>query len=139
MDYSVFLNLHVTAVIVWTVSMLAISVSISASAGYEHSTSGAGFAWMRWANQYITTPFMVLTWILGITLAIKGAWFGANWLSAKLIFVVALSAAHGTQTKTLRTLVSAPQTRISILVRLFPVIIVFCGLIIISLALTKPF
>ena len=82
---------------------------------------------------------MVLAWILGITLAVKGAWFGAGWLSAKLVFVVALSAVHGVQTKTLRKLAAFPQTKISVMVRLFPVIVVVCGLVIVALALTKPF
>src|SRR3954471_11449981 len=98
MDYTIFLNLHVTAVILWVISMLLISVSLAASAGYRRSGT-VGFARLRQINLYVTTPFMVLTWILGVTLAIKGAWFGAGWLSAKLFFVVVLSAIHGMQTK----------------------------------------
>jgi putative membrane protein len=99
MDYSVYLNLHVTAVIVWVVSMLSISVLISASAGYGPSKSNVGFRRIEWANRFVTTPFMVLAWALGITLAIKGAWFGANWLSAKLIFVFVLSGPMGPRPK----------------------------------------
>jgi uncharacterized membrane protein len=139
MDYSIFLDLHVTAVIVWVVSMLVLSVSISASAGYGHSENSAGFNRLLWINRYVTTPFMALTWILGVTLAVKAGWFGASWLSAKLVFVVILSAVHGVQTKTLRKLTAQPKTEISIFVRLFPVIVVFCGLIIVWLVLTKPF
>jgi putative membrane protein len=139
MDYSIILNLHVTADIIWIVSMLVISISVAASVGYAPSADSVGFNRMRVVNRFITTPFMILAWILGITLAVKGAWFGANWLSAKLVFVLVLSAVHGVQTKTLRRLAASPETKISLIVRLFPVIVVLCGLIIVWLALTKPF
>jgi len=138
MNYSILLNLHVTADIVWVVSMLWISASIAASSGYEKSTNAAGFNRLKRVNRLITTPSMVLAWILGLTLAIEGAWFGSNWLSAKLIFVLILSAVHGVQTKTLRKLLMSPGTRISLVVRLSPVIVVLCGLLIVWLALTKP-
>lgn len=139
MDYAIILNLHVTADIVWIVSMLLISVSIAASVGYAPSADGSGFSRMRLLNRFVTTPFMVLAWVLGVTLAIKGGWFSENWLIVKLVFVLVLSAVHGVQTKTLRKLAASPQTRISLTVRLFPVIVVLCGLIIVWLALTKPF
>lgn len=119
--------------------MLVISISVAASVGYAPSADSVGFNRMRVVNRFITTPFMILAWILGITLAVKGAWFGANWLSAKLVFVLVLSAVHGVQTKTLRRLAASPETKISLIVRLFPVIVVLCGLIIVWLALTKPF
>ena len=43
----------------------------------------------------IMNPAMILTWILGLWLAVQGQWLGAPWFLAKLLLVVALSGAHG--------------------------------------------
>src|SRR5258708_19666239 len=44
---------------------------------------------------FIMTPAMALTWILGVVLMIQGHWLGANWFHAKFALVIALSAMHG--------------------------------------------
>ena len=46
-------------------------------------------------NRYVTTPALVLVWVLGLTLAHQGGWFAAGWLHAKIALVVLLSALHG--------------------------------------------
>lgn len=139
MDYLVLVMLHVTAVIIWVVSMMVVSILIAASADGKPSAHLAGLGRMRAINRYITAPFMVLAWVLGITLTVRGGWFGSDWLSVKLAFVLTLSAIHGVQSKTLRKWATLSEIKVALLVRLFPVIIVLCVLIVISLALTKPF
>ncbi|HUD28099.1 MAG TPA: protoporphyrinogen oxidase HemJ [Novosphingobium sp.] len=56
----------------------------------------------RWVDReaklrkIILTPSMILTWILGLLTAFAiGAFTGAGWLHAKLLFVVLLSGYHG--------------------------------------------
>jgi putative membrane protein len=49
----------------------------------------------RKLRNIIITPAMILVWILGITLATVGHWWGEHWLWAKLAVVVALSGYHG--------------------------------------------
>ena len=57
----------------------------------------------RWSRG-VTTPAMLLTWAFGLALALRGGWFSSLWLPAKLVFVVALSGLHGTQSGALRRL-----------------------------------
>ena len=66
----------------------------------------------RW-DQLVTTPAMLLVWALGLALALMGGWFRDGWLIAKLVFVVALSGAHGVQSAKLRRMsgcLPAPPT-----------------------------
>lgn len=49
---------------------------------------------LRW-NRCVTAPALVGVWLLGATLAQAGHWWQADWLDAKLVLVLALSAAHG--------------------------------------------
>ena len=44
---------------------------------------------------FIMTPAMALTWILGIALMIQGHWLGASWFHVKFVLVIAMSAMHG--------------------------------------------
>jgi putative membrane protein len=44
---------------------------------------------------FIMTPAMAVTWILGIVMLIQGQWLGAGWFHAKFVLVIALSAMHG--------------------------------------------
>lgn len=43
----------------------------------------------------IMNPAMIVTWVLGLTLAMTGDWFSQPWLHAKLALVLALSGFHG--------------------------------------------
>jgi putative membrane protein len=43
----------------------------------------------------ITTPAMIVTWLLGLWLAWSGGWYASGWLQAKVVLAVALSALHG--------------------------------------------
>jgi putative membrane protein len=43
----------------------------------------------------ITTPAMVVTWLLGLWLAWSGGWYASAWLQAKVVLAVALTALHG--------------------------------------------
>jgi putative membrane protein len=49
----------------------------------------------------ITTPAMIASWILGLTLAFSGVidWKADGWFHAKLALVVLLSAFHGALAK----------------------------------------
>ena len=43
----------------------------------------------------ITTPAMVVSWVLGLWLAWAGGSYLAGWLQAKVVLVLGLSALHG--------------------------------------------
>jgi len=48
----------------------------------------------RW-DRTITTPAMVLTWILGLAMALQTGWLAMPWLQVKLSLALALAASHG--------------------------------------------
>ena len=58
-------------------------------------------AMRRW-NGTVTTPAMVATWVVGITMVVWVGWWHEGWLWAKLVLVSGLTALHGSQSATLR-------------------------------------
>jgi putative membrane protein len=88
---------HIIAVISWMAGMLYLPrlfvYHCEAEPGSKQSET---FKTMeaRLLN-FIMTPAMAVTWILGITMLIQGHWLGAGWFHAKFVLVIALSAMHG--------------------------------------------
>ena len=92
--------LHVAAAFTFFAGVLGAAVFL---AGADAGPGGALRTMGRW-DQRVTTPAMLLVWVLGLTLALSGGCFKAPWLIAKLGFVVALSGLHGLQSAKLRRL-----------------------------------
>ncbi|VWB77629.1 hypothetical protein BLA14095_03570 [Burkholderia lata] len=86
---------HVVAVVTFVGGLLMLSVGVRIANLAVHR------AVRRW-DRTVTAPALALAWIAGIALALYGHWFGAAWLSVKLVVVVALSALHGILAGTLR-------------------------------------
>jgi putative membrane protein len=88
---------HIIAVISWMAGMLYLPRLLvyhcDAEPGSKQSET---FKTMeaRLLN-FIMTPAMAVTWILGIVMLIQGQWLGAGWFHAKFVLVIALSAMHG--------------------------------------------
>ncbi|HIH2746841.1 CopD family protein [Burkholderia aenigmatica] len=87
--------IHVVAVVTFVGGLLMLSVGVRIANLAVHR------AVRRW-DRTVTVPALALVWIAGIALALYGHWFGAAWLSVKLVVVVALSALHGILAGTLR-------------------------------------
>jgi putative membrane protein len=90
---------HVIAIIAWMAGLLYLPrlfvYHATSKIGSEQSET---FKVMeRRLLRYITTPAMLLSWVLGLILALSGAidWLRDGWFHAKLILVVALSAYSG--------------------------------------------
>jgi uncharacterized membrane protein len=91
----------------------------------------------RW-DRRVTLPAMLLTWALGIAMAMQGGWFSSPWLMIKLIIVSALSALHGVLSGTLRRLERDAAQPAAILLYAAPTTIL--GIVMIAiLVVTKPF
>ncbi|VWC09772.1 CopD family protein [Burkholderia lata] len=86
---------HVVAVVTFVGGLLMLSIGVRIANLAVHR------AVRRW-DRTVTAPALALVWIAGIALALYGHWFGAAWLSVKLVVVVALSALHGILAGTLR-------------------------------------
>jgi len=90
---------HVIAIIAWMAGLLYLPrlfvYHATSKMGSEQSET---FKVMeRRLLRYITTPAMLLSWVLGLILAFSGTidWSRDGWFHAKLILVVALSAYSG--------------------------------------------
>ena len=88
---------HIVAVIAWMAGMLNLprlfAYHCEAEPGSKQSETFK--AMERRLLKAIINPAMIATWLLGLWLMLTGSWFGAGWFYAKLILVVAMSAAHG--------------------------------------------
>lgn len=143
MLYLIVKALHVVAIVAWTGGMLLMALLL-ASLQLTHGPfvfPQALLVTLRRWDRRITTPAMVLVWVLGLALSLRGHWFGAAWLTAKLLLVLALSALHGIQVGTLRRYLIADGTRIapSAMLRFAPVGILLCITAIVVLVILKPY
>ncbi|PNG25392.1 protoporphyrinogen oxidase HemJ [Methylocella silvestris] len=87
---------HILAVIAWMAGMLYLPRLFVYHAGAAQGSELAKtFEIMeRRLIHAIMTPAMVIVWISGLTLAIKGEFLMAGWLHGKLALVILLSALH---------------------------------------------
>jgi protoporphyrinogen IX oxidase len=89
--------LHVIAVIAWMAGMLYLPrlfvYHCEAEAGSKQSET---FKVMeRRLLRAIINPAMVVTWVVGLWLAIESGHYRSGWMQAKFVLVLILSAAHG--------------------------------------------
>ncbi|WP_178130792.1 CopD family protein [Reyranella sp. CPCC 100927] len=141
MTYLLIKALHLAAVITWIGGMLVLSLlltSLSPTAGARSRDETRLINRARAWDGRVTTPAMLLVWILGLVMALDAKWFAAPWLWVKLIIVVMLSAVHGIQSGTLRRLANnRPQTPPAFLRFAAPLILAAITVIAI-LAIAKP-
>lgn len=90
--------LHIAAIVTWVSGLLLLAlltrVLATAPAPSLPQERRLMAAVGRW-DRAVTSPAMVLAWVLGISLAVHGGWFTSAWLAAKLVLVMTLSALHG--------------------------------------------
>lgn len=104
MDYLWLKVFHLIVVVTWLSGMVAVAILLSAYGSHPpHSATSLLEPVRKW-DRRVTTPAMILAWVLGISLAVRGHWFPQSWLIAKLIFVFLLSGLHGMLVGRLRRL-----------------------------------
>jgi protoporphyrinogen IX oxidase len=93
---------HIIAVIAWMAGMLYLPrLFVYHCAAAPGSVQSETFKVMeRRLLRAIINPAMIATWAFGLALAWLGpdsryGWFASGWLWAKIVLVLALSAAHG--------------------------------------------
>ena len=128
MYYGLIVHLHNAAMVVWIAAMVVAPLTIR----------GAGNAsTARRILRGVATPGLILTWLLGLWLAVQGEWFTQGWLHAKLVFVLALSALHGIALGRLRRM--TPGGAVPGVVRVLPWITLLLTAVAVWLAWGKPF
>ena len=88
---------HIIALIAWMAGMLYLPrLFVYHCLAEPGSKQSETFKLMeRRLLTAITTPAMVVTWLLGLWLAWSGGWYATAWLQAKVVLAVALTALHG--------------------------------------------
>lgn len=132
---------HVAAVVAWIVGSLFVSLFLLSSqpqdgdeAPKERKMLGALRRWTLW----VTTPAMVITWLIGLHLAITFGWFAMNWIWVKVGFALALSALLGVQSAALHRMVKGNLKRPPMIDLYAPFTVIACA-VIVTLVVVKPF
>ncbi len=94
---------------------------------------------LRKYDRTVTTAALAGAWIFGLWLIVGYVGFSEGWLHTKLLFVILLSALHGMQQGWMRRMQADPKLDPPAFVRLGMPIIIGSAVIIIALAVIKPF
>ena len=133
---------HVAAVIGWIGGMLVSSVFIAMHVTSPQPQAAGEPRMIEIATAWdwkVTTPAMLLTWALGMTMAVQAGWFSSRWLMVKLVLVFGLSALHGVQSGTLRRMARGANRSPPGFLRHSASAILMAIAAIAALAVVKPF
>ena len=89
--------LHIISVIAWMAGLLYLPrLFVYHAAVAPGSEQSETFKTMeRRLLKAIMTPAMIATWLFGLSLMFTGGWMAAGWLHAKLALVIAMTIMHG--------------------------------------------
>ena len=90
-------------------------------------------------RRIILTPAMLAVFALGLLLATVGQHWGSAWLHAKLAFVLALAGYHGWAVGYARTLAAGRPTLSGRTLRMINEVPALAAIVIVVLAVVKPF
>ena len=132
---------HIIAIIAWMAGMLYLPRLFLYHCGAEPgSKQSETFKLMeRRLLRFITTPAMVVAWVLGLYLVWRGGFMGAGWFHAKLVLVLLLSAMHGQLVRWTRAFAADRNRRSEKFYRLINEVPTVLMIGIVILAVVKPF
>ena len=133
--------LHVIAVIAWMAGMLYLPrlfvYHCDAEAGSKQSET---FKLMeRRLLRAIINPAMVVTWVVGLWLAIESGHYRSGWMQAKFVLVLILSAVHGLLARWTREFAQDRNTHSQKFYRVINEIPTLLMIGIVILVIVKPF
>jgi putative membrane protein len=139
--YRYLLAFHIIAVIAWMAGMLYLPrlfvYHCEAAPGSQQSET---FKVMeRRLLRFIINPAMIATWLLGLWLAWAGGWFASGWLHAKLVLVLLLSGVHGLFARWVKDFAADNNRYTQKFYRLANEIPTLLMILIVILAVVKPF
>ena len=132
---------HIIAVIAWMAGMLYLPrLFVYHSAADVGSIQSETFKVMeRRLLRAIMTPAMIATWLLGLWLAYQGGWFKAPWLHAKFLLVFVLSGVHGMLSRYVKDFAADKRRKSEKFFRIINEVPTVLMILIVILAVVKPF
>jgi len=132
---------HVIAVISWMAGMLYLPrlfvYHCEAEIGSKQSET---FKVMeRRLLKAIINPAMIVTWVLGLSLAWSGHWFSSGWFHGKLFLVLVMSGIHGLFSRWVRDFANDRNTRSQKFYRIINEVPTVLMIGIVILVIVKPF
>lgn len=94
---------------------------------------------LRRYDRTVTTAALAGVWVFGLWLAVQFVGFTGGWLHAKILLVIVLSALHGMQGAALRKMEANPKLDPNAFVRAGMPVILLCLVLVVALAVIKPF
>jgi putative membrane protein len=139
--YPWLLAFHIIAVIAWMAGMLYLPRLF-----VYHCTADVGsiqsetFKVMeRRLLKAIINPAMVLTWVLGLWLAWRSGLYATTWLQLKFVLVLLMSGVHGVLSKYVREFAADRRKKSQKFFRILNEIPTVLLILIVILAVVKPF
>ena len=132
---------HVIAVIAWMAGMLYLPrlfvYHCEAEVGSKQSET---FKLMeRRLLRAIINPAMIATWALGLWLAWQGGWFAAHWFHAKFALVLGMSGFHGMLSRYVKDFAVDRRRKSQRFFRIINEVPTVLMILIVLLAVVKPF
>jgi putative membrane protein len=139
--YQWLVALHIIAVIAWMAGMLYLPrLFVYHCAADPGSMQSETFKVMeRRLLKAIINPAMIVTWVLGLWLAYRGGWFAAHWLQVKLVLVLGMSGVHGILSKYVREFAADKRRKSEKFFRILNEVPTILMVLIVILAVVKPF
>jgi protoporphyrinogen IX oxidase len=133
--------LHVIAVISWMAGMLYLPrLFVYHAASKPGSEQAETFKVMEGRLlKFIMTPAMIVTWLAGIALVVLGQWMGSGWFHAKLALVLVMTVMHGLFSHWATEFAYDRNTHTQKFFRIVNEIPTILLIVIVILAVVKPF
>jgi putative membrane protein len=133
--------LHIIAVISWMAALLYLPrLLVYHCSAQKGSIQSETFKIMeRRLLKAIALPAMIVTWLAGLWLVYETSAWRSGWMHAKFVLVLALSAAHGMQSKWVREFAADANQRPERFYRLMNEVPTLLMIGIVVLAVVKPF
>ena len=137
MIYPWFKAAHIFAMVLWMSGMVVVGLALAHAATVAQRDNRALTALRRW-DRLVTSPSMLVVWLLGLIMAQSADWWTSGWLQIKLALVFILSGVHGVLAGRLRRLVDTPEGTLPRRISLFVPAILCLLAAVILLAVVKP-
>jgi len=139
--YQWLLAFHIIAVIAWMAGMLYLPrLFVYHCAADVGSIQSETFKVMeRRLLKAIINPAMIVTWLLGLWLAWTSGFYAAHWLQLKFVLALAMSGVHGVLSKYVREFAADRRRKSQKYFRILNEIPTVLLILIVILAVVKPF